>query len=96
MARLGKCDSCCVHQYVTDEDINFPLTSLLVAFAEDRSTFTFAVVISRKTVETAVYDLGYTIDKICYRYSESVFFPTELFEKWAFEYFFPEVRERRR
>ena len=90
-----------VPSYVSDEDIKCPVdrqgkrASLLVAIAADGSAFTPAVVVPRKTVETELYEFGYTTDKICYGYSETGFFSTELFEKWAFEYFFPEVRQRR-
>ena len=91
-----------VPSYVSDEDIKCPVdrqgkrASLLVAIASDGSAFTPAVVVPRKTVETELYEFGYTTDKICYGYSETGFFSTELFEKWAFEYFFPEVRQRRK
>lgn len=95
------CHSVIVPSCVNEDEVKLPVNrqgkraSLLAGICADGSTVIPAIVVPRKTVETELYESGYTRDKVCILYSESGFFSTELFDKWAFNYFFPEMLRKR-
>lgn len=84
-----------------DKDIKVPWdkngtrASLLAGIWADGSTLIPVVAIPRKTIEEELYYFGYTSEKVCYCYSESVFFSNDSFLTWAFEHFFNEVKQKR-
>ncbi len=84
-----------------EDEIKVPIdrqgkrASLLAGISADGDTLTPAIVVHRKTIETELFENGYTPEKVCICYSESGFFSTDLYLKCAYEYFFPEVEKKR-
>ena len=82
---------------VTQDEIKIPVArttkraSILAGIAADGSTITPAVIVPRKTIEMELFENGYTPDKVMLAYQENGFFTIEIFERWAFEVFFPEI-----
>lgn len=70
-------------------------TSIIGAICCDGSTITPGVVVNRKTIETELYEAGYTDDKVCIGHQENGFFNKDTFQEWAEKYFFPEIMKRR-
>ena len=70
-------------------------SSLLVCIAADGTFLKPLIIITRKTAELEIFNVGYTPNRTILCYQENGFITTTLFEKWADEVFFPEVYQRR-
>ena len=70
-------------------------STLLAGIYADGSRAKSMIVLTRSTIETELYEFGYTPDKILFGYSESGFMNTQLFMKWAKNCLFPEIAQRR-
>jgi hypothetical protein len=69
--------------------------SLLGCISADGSVVKPLMIVSRKTSELELYEIGYTPDKVTLRFQESGFMNTALFEQWMMDEFLPLVRARR-
>ena len=70
--------------------------TLLAGICCDGSALKPMIVLPRDTMERELFLLGYTRDKIHFASSPKGFMNTSLFQDWATQTFFPEMRERRR
>jgi hypothetical protein len=90
-----------VPSYYSGEKIELPTDrstkrcSLLGCICADGSTVKPLLIVSRKTSELELYEIGYTPEKVNLRYQESGFMNTILFEEWLWDEIIPVVRERR-
>ena len=62
---------------------------MLAGIYADGSRAKSMIVLTRSTIETELYEFGYTQDKILFDYSKSGFMNTQLFVKWAKNAFSP-------
>ena len=92
---------CIVPFEYVGNDIKIPVSrdtkrsTLLAGIYADGSRAKGLIAISRCTIETELYDFGYTPDKVILGYSESGYMNTNIFMKWAKKCFLPELAQRR-
>lgn len=67
---------------------------MVAGICADGSHITPGVVIPRKTIETELYECGYTKEKVSITFQENCFFDTNAFLIWVHAHFFPDIESK--
>ena len=76
-------------------DRNSSHSTMLAGIAADGSSLIPLLILERDTFELELYNFGYTSDKLMLAHSDSGYINERLFNKWAKDVFFKEVRMKR-